>query len=76
MLMNFKEGFRSFYTFIIGSVDQKAAKLLAVRGHYKKSVTLAITAEMFASVWGLALTLHVFSKYDGRQICSPLLYRL
>ena len=39
MLIHFKEGYRSFHTSNIGSVGQRAAKLLAVKvGGLKKSL--------------------------------------
>ena len=46
------KGFRSFHKGSIGSVDHRAAKLLAVKvgGLSKKSAFLAITAEVSAQV--------------------------
>ena len=79
-LKYFEKGSRSFHTGNIGSVDQRAAKLLAVRfGSVKeKSVASAITAEVFASAFGLGSSpprIESFSKFDGQYLLSPLMYR-
>ena len=53
------------------SVGQRAAKLLAVKfgGLKKKSAASAITAEVFASGFGLGSSppgIESFSKFDGQ----------
>ena len=63
--------FRSFNAEKIGSVDQRAAKLLALKvgGLKKKSVNLAITAEACASTFRPGTSrfrAESFSKF-GRQ---------
>ena len=52
-------GFRSFSIVNMGSVGQRASKLLAVKvgGLKKKSATLALTAEEYSSAFDLGLTL-------------------
>ena len=59
------KGFRSFHTGNIGSVDQRASMLLAVK---KKSAASAIPAKLCASMFGLGVSLpgvKSFSKFDG-----------
>ena len=62
----FWKRFKSFQTGNIGSVGQRAAKLLAVKfgGLEKKSATSAITAEFCASAYGLG-SKHSQSLMDG-----------
>ena len=69
--------FRYFLTVNIGSVDQRAAKLLAVKVGFlkKKSAASAIKAKVCASVFGLGSSppgVESFSKSDRWQLCSPL----
>ena len=63
-MIYFGKGFRSFYTGNIGSVGQRAAKLLIVKvgGFKKKSAALAITAEVCASAWHAGSTLQRFES--------------
>ena len=73
--------FRSYNAENFDTVGQRAAKLLAVKVGLlkKKSATLAIRAEVFASRIGpgsKTLGVKSFSKFDGRQLSSPLTYRL
>ena len=80
MFTQLKKGFRSLNAKSLGSVGQRAANLLAVevRVFKKKSATLAIPAEVCASVIGPGLSrpgVKSFSKFDGQQLCSPLVYR-
>ena len=79
MLTFFKEGFRSFHTFNIGSVGQRATKLQAVKvGGLKKDneylkiinkfALLAISAKMCAIMFGPGSTLpgfESFSKFES-----------
>ena len=70
LLMYIERGLRSFHTGNIGSVGQRATKLLAfkVKGLPKKSATPVITAEVCASAIGSGLTLtggESFQKFDG-----------
>ena len=63
------------------SQGQWASKLLAVKVEVlkKKSATSAIPAEVCASVIGPGVRtprVKSFSKFEGRQLCSPLTYRL
>ena len=69
MLIDFEEGDRSFHTFDIGSLNQRAAKLVAVKvGDLKrKSAASAITAKVCASWFSLGSSLprvESFSKFD------------
>ena len=48
MLIYFEEGFRSFHTFNIGSIGQRAAKLLAVKvGGLKKKFAAGLSQTKF-----------------------------
>ena len=73
MLMHFEGEFRSFRMLNIGSVCQRAAKLLAVKvGGLKKVCHLALV-DPHASDLGLTPTdSESFSKFEGRKLCSPL----
>ena len=73
--------FRSFNAENFESVGQRAAKLLAVKVGLlkKKSAASAIPAEVCASAIGPGSRtpgVKSFSKFDGWQLCSPLIYRL
>ena len=73
MLIYFEEVFRSLHEFNVGSVDQIAAKLLAFNvGGLKKS--LPTQPESNHTCASLTLS-ELFSKFDGRQLCSPLTYK-
>ena len=79
-MLHFKKGFRSFNTENLGSVGQRALKLLAVKVGVlkKKSATLAIPAEVCGSAFGLSSSLPKVkssSKFDNLQLLSPLTYR-
>ena len=72
--------FGSFDAKNFGSVDQRAAKLLAVKVGVlkKKFAALAIPAEVCASAFGPGSStpgVKSFSKFDSQQLCSPLTYR-
>ena len=72
-----KEVYRSFHTSNIGSVGQRAAKLLTIKVGVpkKESANLAFPAEVFASMIGPSSRLprvRSFSKFDGRQFCRHL----
>ena len=62
MLINFEEGFRSFYTLNIRSVGQRAAKLLAFKGGDHKKVCRSAPAPL--ELVGLGLK-HSQSLMDG-----------
>ena len=69
----FEEGLRSFFTCNIGSVDQRTAKLLAVKVGVlkKKSAASAIPPKLSAIPFGPGSNLGVvesFSKFDSRQL--------
>ena len=68
-----EKGFRSLNTINLGSVGQRAGKLLAVklRALKKKSAVSAISAEMCASPFGPDLRtpgVRSFSKFDSWQL--------
>ena len=73
-----RKGFRSLHKGNIDAVCQRAAKLPAVKyGVLRKKSD--ITAEVYASVFGLGSSLsrfNSFSKLDKRQLCSPETYSL
>ena len=58
LLTHFRKGIRSLHTFDIGSLGQRAAKLLAfeVGGPQKNSATSAISAKVCASPFGQVST--------------------
>ena len=62
LLIHFGKGFRSFHAGNVGSVGQRAAKLLAVKIGVlkKKSATLAITAKACASAFSPSSSLPGF----------------
>ena len=69
--------FRSLDAENFRSVGQRAAKLLAVKVGLlkKKSAALAIPAKVCASTIGPGSRtpgVESFSKFNGRQLCSPL----
>ena len=73
MLINFEEGFRSFYTSNIGFVGQRAAKLLVVKAGVlnKMSATSAFPAIVCASTFSPGSSWHgvkSVSKFDNRQL--------
>ena len=79
-MLYFGKGFNYFHTNNIGSVGQRASKLLAVKVEVlkKKSATSAIPAEVCASAispGSRLLWVKSFSKFDGQQLCSPLTHR-
>ena len=81
LISYFGKGFRSFHTGNIGSVDQRAAKLLAVKvGVLKKKFAIsAIPAEVCANAFSLGSStprVKSFLKFDSQQLLSPLTYRL
>ena len=70
ILTQLKKGFRSFDDKNLGSVVQRALKLLAVKVGVlkKKSAPSAIPAELCASVIGPGLSssgVELFSKFEG-----------
>ena len=76
-----KKKSRSFNAKNFGSVGQRAAKLLAVKVGVlkKKSAASAIPPKVCASAFGPDSStpgVESFSKFDSRQIWSPLTYRL
>ena len=75
--MYFGKGIRSFYSRNIGSVGQRATKLLVVKVGVlkKKSAISAIPAEVRASAFGPGSSpprVNSFSKFDSQQLLSPL----
>ena len=63
------------------SVGQRASKLLAVKVgvRKKKSVALVIPAKLCASMFSLGSSsprVESLLKFDGHQLCRPLIYRL
>ena len=74
MLIYFEK--RIFHTFNIGSVDQKSAKLLAVKVGGLKKVCHPTPVEHY--LCGPCLTLtgsESFSKFDTQQLYNPLAQR-
>ena len=70
-LTHFEKGFRSLNAENLRSVDQRAAKLLAVKVGVlkKKSAPSAIPAELCASVIGPGSSssgVELFSKFEGQ----------
>ena len=70
-MLYFGKWFRSFHTDNIGSLGQRASKLLAVKVGFlkKKSAALAIPAELCASAIGPGSSLsgvESFSKFEAR----------
>ena len=65
--MHFGKGIRSFHARNIGSVGQRASKLLAfkVGGLKKKSAALVFTAEVCASAFGLGSTSSVVKPFSN-----------
>ena len=66
-------GFRTFHTINIGSVGQRAAKLLAVNVEVlkKKSAASAIPPKLCAIAFGLGLIpgkVKSFSKFNSQQL--------
>ena len=72
-MTHFDKGFRSFNARNFRSVDQRAAKLLAVKVGVlkKKSAASAISAEVCASAFGPGSNpgaVKSFSKFDSWQL--------
>ena len=72
-MTHFDKGFRSFNARNFRSVDQRAAKLLAVKVGVlkKKSAASAISAEVCASAFGPGSNpgaVKSFSKFDNWQL--------
>ena len=72
-LVYFGNGFRPFHRGNMGSADQRAAKLLAVKVGVlkKKSAALAIPANACAIAFGPGSNpgaVESFSKFDSRQL--------
>ena len=67
LLIHFWKGFRFFHPGIVGFVGQRASKLLAVKdGALKnKSATLAIIADMSASMSGQGSSLPGFESFSN-----------
>ena len=72
-MAHFEKGFRSIDARNLGSIGQRAAKLLAVKVGVlkKKSAASAIPADLCASAFGPGSNpgaVESFSKFDSRQL--------